>query len=90
MRKWAVVLVGCAWVLWSFGLNNTGWNPSEGFDTKAECAAGLERQLNVFRGRDDARVEGTLVLTKKSTTDNVWTASHYTCLPDTIDPRDKK
>jgi len=88
-----------AWVLWdhsTLALLETptrkasvesGWTRVKVMSTEAQCTALLEDKLNA-PGDGQVRKGNLLVLANKDKTMTMLTA--YSCLPDTIDPREPK
>jgi hypothetical protein len=81
----AVILLNCAWILWS-GVADYRWDVISAWTTHQECMDDAKQILTKSKeaGR---KVSGPYVEMEK---DGVRLKMQLQCLPDTIDPRNPK
>jgi hypothetical protein len=84
----------CAWVLWAVTGESGG--PTGAFTTKPDCDRALSMTEQKYKGADRDKVtvgrsfdESQLIVTVQHPDGRRYLTS-YTCLPDTVDPREPK
>jgi len=89
-RKWAVILLECAWILWAeatmHGEPGVRWHIANTWPTHRECMADLQHIRQVSKEKGE-KVDGPFI---EQVIKGYTIRTQLKCVPDSIDPRGPK